>query len=209
MQFDKNNLTKILLTILFIVVVFQLLKYFNPNQRPIIIETNYENMQSVTGDYDATFYVKDNRYNTNSNNPELTPFRVNDVQKELVPQIMPSLKYENKLAKTQNCICGKGCGCNTGRECVLKSKCRCNRRFGCGRMWNTPYLAGANNTYGDAIWQYVSPRMVLDNGCLSCKGINSDNNMVPKGVASDLPPDYYDNDELTMFGNLPEVNKNI
>lgn len=207
MQFDKDTLYKILLVILFIVVIFQILKFFSPQtQQPIIIEGNYENMQSVTGNYDATFYVRDNRYISGSKKPELVPLKVSEVQKELIPLIMPSRDYEEKLGRSQNCICGRGCSCNTNKECVLGSKCKC--RNGMNARWNTPYVSGANNTYSDAILQYVAPRMVLDNGCLSCGGNHNKFN-APSGIASDLPPSAYDNDELSMFGNLPEINKQI
>ena len=91
MQFDSGTIYKILLVILFIIIFFQILNFFSP-PKVIAVGTignggaQTEAMKSVQGDWDATFYVKDEEN-------KLTPYQVENVDKELVASVMPSQKY--------------------------------------------------------------------------------------------------------------------
>lgn len=51
--------------------------------------------------------------------------------------------------------------------------------------WNLEYTAGANNTYGDNIYHYISPRMVLKNNSLKCNAYDKQNSYItPNGTTS-------------------------
>ena len=43
--------------------------------------------------------------------------------------------------------------------------------FKCGPQfdWSVKHNPGANNTYSDLLWHKMSPRMILEDNCLSCK----------------------------------------
>lgn len=66
-------------------------------------------------------------------------------------------------------------------------------RLGCGPKfdWDVNLNPGANNTYGDLIWHETSPKMVLNDNCLSCKNhLPTKSYNEPSGVASDLTSAY-------------------
>lgn len=54
--------------------------------------------------------------------------------------------------------------------------------------WDVQTIPGANNTYGDLIWNTTSPKMVLEKGgCLSCKEYTGNQQYnEPSGIASEL-----------------------
>lgn len=59
--------------------------------------------------------------------------------------------------------------------------------------WTVPHESGPNNTHGDLLWQYMEPRMILQDNCMRCNefGPKSSHN-VPNGVGSSFTAQYED-----------------
>jgi len=59
--------------------------------------------------------------------------------------------------------------------------------------WSVYQGAGANNTYGDMVWNITSPRMVLTDNCFNCKNNNnkrSSSYNEPLGISSSLTSEH-------------------
>jgi hypothetical protein len=62
--------------------------------------------------------------------------------------------------------------------------------------WSVPHESGPNNTYGDLLWHYTSPRMILQDNCMRCNEFGpKSNHNVPNGIGSSFTAQYDDNFE--------------
>lgn len=57
--------------------------------------------------------------------------------------------------------------------------------------WRVPHESGPNDTYGDLLWHYVEPRMILQDNCMRCNEFGpTSNHNVPNGVGSSFTAEF-------------------
>lgn len=135
------------------------------------------------------------------------------------------------------CMCHSGClncRCHTGSDILNdNNECPCGCRIGCscgfdctscsckdGKMpsinspnmmdkWAMEYKKGANNTCGDLLWHYTSPKMILQDNGLNCcnfkRGIKYNG---PSGILNSTASQYgFDNGLISDNFPVPNINE--
>lgn len=196
---------------IFFLVVGLILFYFFSTTRSdvVIIEKGTEGMEDITAEMEAiaaemeekevqkmgvpsacgippNFRLKSNRYLAGSG-------------KRSMCRCGPNCRCQGMCQCSPNVNCGPGCAwfkpCNTvsgsasdphpsTKPCMF----HINKK---SSAWNVPYEPGANNTYDDLVWHYMSPRMVLQNNCMRCNEFGpGTNHTVPEGVAENTTAEH-------------------
>jgi hypothetical protein len=90
------------------------------------------------------------------------------------------LKENGKVAKS----------IGTGSCPYSKNACwRQNDLPGC--QWSVPYEAGANGVVGDLLWNYMEPRMIMQDNCMNCGDYKAGKDYnAPTGISSPITAQY-------------------
>lgn len=186
MEKNSDRLYKLALLVIFVIAIVLIINYLT--QSPIVIEReNMDNVQMIMPQLQdwvvpPQFYYKNNYYyvNKQKQNPNAKPsFYFKD------ERYLTDKKFNPKLADPLN----------------FDNDQQCGPKFD----WSDPLNPGANNTYDDLLWNYMSPRMVLQDNCINCQNFKTTTTYneptgttelkstvnEPSGIASNLTS-YYD-----------------
>ncbi len=218
---SSNNLYKLALLVIFVLVTIQIINIFN--QKPVIIEPKtehmnpsllthqYEDLQKEPSDQPKlNFYYKDNRYSNDNNfNPQL----VDPLHQETGLQCTPQFDWDIKLNPGANNVYGDNVWHTSEPKMVLENNC-----MSCGQFQPSDSFNEPTGIESSLLEQYDNSIVV---GSLLDQAVPPFNTSLEEmidvqrkwgSVSSGLPP-LPKNDEKTcgnhMFGNQPNGNQII
>lgn len=172
MEMKSDRLYKLALIVVFVIAIILIINYLT--QSPTIIEReNMDSIQMIMPQYQdwivpPQFHYKDNYFyvNRQKQNPDIKPtlYLKNErylADKKLNPKLDDPLNFDND------------------QQCGPKLD------------WSNSMNPGANNTYSDLLWNYMSPKMVLQDNCVNCTHFKQTSTYnEPAGISSDLTNQY-------------------